>query len=240
VQTKPQHLTIIQVLGHWVLLFVIITVSSNRAFSQFTYYDEDKTPKAIESSILYADAKIGVALPIDEALNQTFTSGLNAQVGVKVNVLKNRFFIKPRFGVKYLKNEPDDNLIEKLVLLEAGMEFDYNVLDDPVTDFAIGAFVDFQYNWLSDYYLFEGDRLDVLSGEDAGLSLGLRFKYHIFYLDFAYKILEMNVHITQRERDDWDAIGVTVPPLNIANLNAVSLSGGVTIPLYLFRKKSDQ
>lgn len=218
-------------------LLIFILLFPLQCWGQFTYFDEDSA-KRVPPSILFADAKFGVSFPVGDPIARTFSNGLYGGAGIAVNLLKNRLLLKPRYGIQYFKNQPENNLEEKLLLHEAGLELSYAMFYQEEQGFSIGMLADFHYNWVKDYFVFQDEQFDVLSGEGSGITLGLKFKYRIFYLDLGYKLLELNAEFTEEERARWNAVGVTIFPVTVANMSSFSFCFGVSVPLYLFRDKS--
>ncbi len=229
-----------QISKYLILILFFGPYAVPNAIAQFTYYEEGAGKKEVTTdvTVFYIDARIGAALPTGEPLNRTYDTGLNGALGIKINVLRNRLFFKPKFGFQYFKNEPQSDLVEKLVLYEMGAEIEYSFFYDDIEDFAISGFLDLSYNVMRDYYLFKGDKINVLDGEDLGLLVGMRFRYHIFYLDFGFKTLDLNANADPEEVAYWNSRGITILPVNVADLSSFNINAGVSVPLKLFKKKS--
>ncbi|BDD05737.1 hypothetical protein [Aureibacter tunicatorum] len=167
------------------------------------------------------EADFGISLPQHKDINQSMNLAFNGTVGLDINVLKRKLFIKPEFGIKRSSKKVNSiytrssgTLYEVLTHWNLGAEMSYNIFKR--NSFEIRPTLSLKHNYVKNYftYTYYSDELKtigitgkktakskhLLDGMGLSMVSGVKVRYGRLFLKVNYEIFRPYLEI------DYDAI----------------------------------
>lgn len=186
------------------------------------------------------DWDVGAALPMSSDLKNVFDVGLSMNLGLPINLAKEKLYLRPVIGVKWFFKEVENSVQEHFRTGKTGLEIQYKVKSFDSMPLSLYPIIRVDYNWSSNYYSKDSynpisntnstaTSSNFLQGNDASYAVGVMARFERVYLKIDYEIymptLTVDSEIVSEALDD----GIIIAPTQKLDLNTLTISLGYTM-----------